>query len=274
MNLAQTLAKSYQWVLLGMFAFLAAFETMAPRRRLALSTARRWFWHFLLYLASSILFPVLFGAGSVALASARTTHSAGLLNRPEIPYALRFTAWILVVDLWNYGQHYLLHGNAWLWRVHLLHHSDRDMDFTNQFRFHPLEGLIARLGSVLAIFVLAPPAAAVAVYEVLAVIVGMLEHANLRLPAAVERLLRWLVITPELHQIHHSLDEREQHRNLGVVFVWWDRLFGTYLDAPAGGIDGLEFGVDEVDARASLDPLHMLAAPFQSARKATDATVV
>lgn len=260
---AQHMASSAKWVLLGLFGLMAAWETLAPRRHLQLSTTRRWIQHFLLYLISAESFRLIFGIGTVALAASVADSPYGLLNRASIPYAARFTLTILIIDLVRYLQHRVLHAVSWLWRLHLLHHSDRDYDFTVEFRFHPLESILTRGSALIAVALLAPPPFAVAASEILALICGMLAHGNVRFPLALERLLRYIVITPELHRIHHSLDELEQRQNVGTVFVWWDRLFGTYREAPTLGQEAMQFGVRQVGASECIRPFHMLGAPFR-----------
>jgi sterol desaturase/sphingolipid hydroxylase (fatty acid hydroxylase superfamily) len=266
-GLALRISQNNTWVLIGLFALLAGLETVAPRRKLLLSTVRRWTLHSLLYLATGLFFRLIFGAGTVALAMVASGNPHTLLARLGMPYALRFAIWIPGIDLLRYAQHRLLHSVSWLWRIHLLHHSDRDFDFTNEFRFHPLEAVLTRAASLAAIVLLGPPPLAVAVDELLGIIFGMLEHANFKFPGTAERILRHVVITPELHRVHHSLDEHEQYRNLGTVFVWWDRIFGTYQEIPARGFDAMEFGVEEVGPAECIHPLHMLAAPFGSSRR-------
>jgi len=266
-DLAVKISKDSQWVLIGVFALMAALETVAPWRKLQLPTVQRWTLHSLLYLFGAVFFPLIFGAGSVAVAIAVAGSPHALLTRREIPYALQFAAWILAVDLLRYGLHRLYHSVSWLWRIHLLHHSDRDFDFTNEFRFHPFEGTLSQAVFLAAIVLLAPPPLAVAVDAVLVIVFGMFEHVNVKLPAAAERILRRAVITPGLHRIHHSMDEREQHQNLGTVFVWWDRLFGTYAETPSRGFEAMEFGVEEVGLAECIRPLHMLVAPFRSFEK-------
>ena len=267
LTLALSVNQSLKWIVISLFALMAVLETVAPRRKLQLPTGRRWFLHCLLYLSTAVSFPLIFGVGSVALAASLEGSPYGILNRQEIPYALRFGVWLLLADLCNYAQHRLFHGVAWLWRLHLVHHSDRDIDFTNQFRFHPLEGVVSRLGGILAILLLAPPPMAVAAYEVLAIAAGLLGHANLRLPAGLERQMRRLLVTPDLHQIHHSRGQSEQGQNLGTLFVCWDRLFGTYLASPAAGMEALEFGVEEVEPADCIRLRHLLCAPFRGLLK-------
>ena len=262
-DLAHRLSINIVWLYLSMVALLCIWETLAPRRQLLLSTPRRWLSHLILYFAAAVPFRLI-GIGPLTLALARRDSSFGLLNRPEVPWLASFFATLLIIDLMRYGVHRLSHSVPWLWRNHLLHHSDRDFDFTNDLRFHPLDAALQFSGSILVVWILAPPPVAVAVSEALAIAGGMVAHANVQLPKTVERYLRWVVITPGLHQIHHSIDEREQGRNLGVSFVWWDRIFGTFAEVPAHGYDALRFGVKEVDAAECTRPLHMILAPFRA----------
>jgi sterol desaturase/sphingolipid hydroxylase (fatty acid hydroxylase superfamily) len=189
-------------------------------------------------------------------------RSPGLLSPPEIPWIAKFLAALLIIDFMRYGVRRLSHSVPWLWRIHVLHHSDHDFDFTNNLRFHPLDAALQFSGSMLVVWILAPPAVAVALTEALAVAVGMFAHANVELPPNFEHWLRWVVITPGVHRIHHSLDEGEQGRNLGVLFIWWNRIFGTFAEAPGRGYAELQFGVREVAAAECIRPRHMILAPF------------
>ncbi len=262
-SLAQKIAADTTWVLVALFAVMAAWETIAPQRPLQLSMARRWVQHFLLYVLTIQVLRLIFGIGSVALAISVRNSPYGLLNRPAIPYAARFAAAVLAMDLLRYLMHRAFHSAGWLWRLHLLHHSDRDYDFTVEFRFHPIESILTAGTNLLVIALLAPPALSVAAYEAVALILGMMAHGNVRLPETAARLLSYVVITPELHQVHHSMDEGDLGRNLGVVFIWWDRLFGTYQAAPVHGVEKLQFGVAGVDADECIRTAHLIAAPFR-----------
>lgn len=260
-ELSQRIASSYVWVFVSLLAVLSFWETFAPRRELRLSTQRRWVSHALLYFAS--LLPVrLLGVAPLLLAFSRSHSRYGILSRSEIPWMVRFAAAFLVIDLLRYWVHRGCHSIPWLWRIHLLHHSDRDFDLSTEFRFHPLEAAIQLTAFLAFIWIFSPPPLAVALAELLAIAVGLTSHANVNLPPRLEAALRWVVVTPGLHQIHHSIEEREQQRNLGVILIWWDRLFGTYCAQPASGYDALEFGIREIDAAKCLTPLHMVNAPF------------
>src|SRR5205085_11083552 len=125
------------------------------------------------------------------------------------------------------------------------HHSDHDFDFTTGVRFHPIESIYTTAGLIAVIFVLGAPPAAVLVSQLLLVAISFFEHANLYLPPAVDRLLRLVVVTPDMHRIHHSQLGTENRSNFGNVVTWWDRLFGTYLNQPSAGHDRLAFGLPE-----------------------------
>jgi sterol desaturase/sphingolipid hydroxylase (fatty acid hydroxylase superfamily) len=161
----------------------------------------------------------------------------------------------------TYAQHYVLHHVPALWRIHRTHHSDHACDFTTAARFHPLESIYTTVMIFGAIAVLGPPPVAVLVSQLLSTAVAFLEHANVRLPSWLDRMLRTLIVTPDMHQIHHS-DEREKtNSNYGTTFPWWDRLFGTYRGQVAGG-DDITYGLAGFKERKHLTIHWMLAQPF------------
>ncbi len=258
---AQRLSANTLWVFAALVAILSIAETVAPWRQLRLSTPRRWFSHLGLYLIGLGLFR-LAHLLPIAMASERQ-GATGLLSRPEIPWIVSFVATLLILDFVRYVNHRAQHAFGWLWRLHLVHHSDHDFDFTNDLRFHPLDTAMQVAAATVVVWFFAPPALAVVVDRLLAMIVGMIAHMNVELPSWLERPLRLVFITPQIHRIHHSIDDPDQGRNLGTVFVCWDRLFGTYLDTPLRGHSEVEFGVREVNAEESLRPGHLLLAPFR-----------
>ena len=169
---------------------------------------------------------------------------------------------ILALDFVRYFVHWTEHHVPLLWRLHQVHHSDPDFDVSTGFRTHPLE-IVYTQGTVLAAAaLLAPPAAAVLVFELLICAESFFGHANARLPAWIEKPLCAVVVTPDMHRIHHSMDAQEQCRNLGDLFPWWDRLLGTYLAHPAAGEDRIQVGLAGVDKAHSVDISFMLAEPF------------
>ena len=233
--------KAMHWVRLGSsaywIAFIAAFlavavwESARPLRPLSAAASRRWGNHAALYAASIIFSGLVLRFSPVFVAFAVRDAHHGLLNRAFIPYWLSFAATLPALDLILYGSHRLYHSVHFLWRIHEVHHSDRDFDVSTAVRFHPIEVFITQGLYLGAIALLAPPAAAVFTSQILVVVENLFVHANKSLPPTVERALRWIVITPDLHRIHHSEGLAEQNLNYGQLFPWWDRLFGTYMSA-------------------------------------------
>src|SRR5581483_9272936 len=176
---------------------------------------------------------------SVAVAGS----SWGLLNRPWIPFWIRAGGAFLLLDLLKYSLHRLQHSVSWLWRIHQVHHSDPDFDVSTGVRAHPLEFLMIQGGTLGLVALLAPPPGAVLAAEVCACFFSFFEHANASLPQGWDKLVRACLVTPDVHRIHHSERDQEQFRNLGEIFTWWDRLFGTYQDQPVAGKDKFTVGL-------------------------------
>jgi len=217
--------------MIGSFLLLGAWEGTQPRRALTHATGRRWGIHGLLLLCASLLNTLLMRTSPLLVAAASDSH--GLL-RP-LPWLLQFAIAILLLDLVHYLSHRLFHWIGPLWRIHEVHHSDPDYDVSTAARFHPFE---VGLGTALylgAVALLGPPVSAVFFAELLTQLLNVFVHANVVVPAPVERLLRYAFITPDLHRIHHSIVLEDQNRNFGQTFLWWDRLFGTYLPRSASG---------------------------------------
>jgi sterol desaturase/sphingolipid hydroxylase (fatty acid hydroxylase superfamily) len=220
-------------LLLVAFAAFALWETFLPRRVLAAPTGRRWLNHAILSMLTNRGVFLTFRVGAVMVAYSVAGSHYGLLNREFLPVWLRYALAILLVDLSRYAHHYLYHAVPLLWRVHRVHHSDPDYDWSRGLRFHPLEVLLSQGSDLLAIALLAPPVLAVLALEALEAALNLFQHANVALPAWIESPLRLFLITPDMHRIHHSDAIAEQNTNYGITFPWWDRLFGTYLQEPA-----------------------------------------
>jgi sterol desaturase/sphingolipid hydroxylase (fatty acid hydroxylase superfamily) len=243
------------------FFAVAIWESGYARRKPSVPEHRRWAIHAILFTLGIALTAMMVRLGAVAMALAVEKSPYGLFNRPELPAAVRWIGAILALDLVRYGEHWCFHRVAWLWRLHEVHHSDADYDVSTAVRFHPLETLLIQSGYLAAIAVLAPPAGAVLAAELIATAVNLWSHANASLAPWVERLARAVVITPDLHRIHHSEEIAEQGRNFGQTLSIWDRMFGTYLKEPAAGVDGLVTGLRGQDGVYGLREL--LAGPFR-----------
>jgi len=246
----------------GLSLLLGIWEGFRPHRVRALSRADRWLTHGFLTSLTDAITILVFRIGGVAVAFAVSGSAYGVLNHASLPFPIEVLVTFLLLDLFQYGNHYLRHSIPLIWRFHQVHHSDGDVDFSTGFRFHPGEVLLTQAGYLLVIAALAPAPLAVLCYELLNIAQALFSHANLRLLPGIERALGLVLVTPEFHRIHHSVDVAEQRCNLGVLFSFWDRLFHTYRASPQAGEDRLQLGVDEVAAAESVRPLTMLALPF------------
>ncbi len=247
----------------GVFGAMALWEVLAPRRPLGVSKPVRWANNLALVFLNSILLRLVFPAAAVGVALYAQSRGLGLLHAAALPPALALVVAVVALDFAIYLQHVLFHAVPALWRLHRVHHADLDIDVTTGARFHPVEILLSMLIKFAVILVLGPPVAGVVAFEVLLNATAMFNHGNVRLPAAVDRVLRWIVVTPDMHRVHHSVEDDETNSNFGFNLPWWDRLFGTYLDQPRAGHLGMEIGI-----RTFRDPRRcawldgMLAIPF------------
>jgi len=228
---------------LGVFGLLALAEGVAPRRPLSMSKTVRWTANLGLVVLNTLILRLLFPLAAVGLAAQASAQGWGLLNRLDWPPGLSFVLAVLALDFAIYLQHVMFHAVPLLWRLHRLHHSDLDYDVTTGARFHPLEIILSMLIKAMVIVALGPSAAAVLVFEVLLNAVAMFNHANLRLPESWDRGLRWWIVTPDMHRVHHSTRGSETNSNFGFNIPWWDRCCGTYCAQPADGHLGMTLGV-------------------------------
>ena len=246
----------------GVIIVVSLLECVVPRRAAADTLRVRWFGNFGMSILNTILvrslFPIL-GVGWALFCAAR---GWGLFNSLSFPRWVVFAATIAVLDLIYYVQHNALHRVPILWKIHRAHHTDNDVDFTTGARFHPFEALFTTSIELAAIAVLGAPPAAVLISALLSTTLTFLEHGNLRLPSALERLLRLALVTPDMHRIHHSEERLETNSNFGTVFPWWDRLFGTYRERSEADVAALSFGLAEFRGRKHQTLPWMLAQPF------------
>ena len=194
---------------------------------------------FLNGLLPRLVFPVL----AVDMAILCRTRGFGLLNSSEVPYWPAVLFSVAALDWIIYMQHVLFHAVPLLWRLHRVHHTDLDYDVTTGTRFHPIEILLSMGIKIGGIALLGPPPAAVVLFEVLLNATAMFNHGNIAIPGKADRLLRWFIVTPDMHRVHHSVMPRETNSNFGFNLPWWDRLFGTYLDQPAAGHRAMQIGL-------------------------------
>jgi sterol desaturase/sphingolipid hydroxylase (fatty acid hydroxylase superfamily) len=187
----------------------------------------------------------------------------GLFNVVAVPAWIAVPLAVILLDLIIYLQHVLFHAVPVLWRLHRMHHADLDFDVTTGVRFHPIEILLSMIIKFGAVAALGTPAVAVLIFEVLLNATSMFSHGNVRIPARLERVLRWLMVTPEMHRVHHSIIPQETNSNFGFNLPWWDRLFGTYRAQPLAGHEDMTIGIEQFRDPAELRFHRMLLQPFR-----------
>ncbi len=223
-----------QWGLLWWYVLVLAFaatalaETFLPFRALTSSTPRRWLNNAILLAVSNVTLIGIYRFSGVALAISIRGESHGLLNRMSMPYWVKFGIGFAALDLVAYFSHRLLHAIALMWRMHRVHHSENDLDLTTGFRFHPLETFFTEGLALVSLALVGMPPAAVGFAALAVIVQDFFTHGNVRIPEGADRILRWLIITPSMHRLHHSDEIAEQNANYGTIFSLWDRFFGTY----------------------------------------------
>jgi sterol desaturase/sphingolipid hydroxylase (fatty acid hydroxylase superfamily) len=228
---------------LGVFAVIALWEIKAPRRMLRVSKLLRWSNNLGLVFLNTLLLRLIFPAAAVGMALLAQERGWGLINY------YGWSGWVVVLisvavlDFFIYLQHVMVHAVPLLWRLHRVHHADLDYDVTTGARFHPIEILLSMLIKFGVIMLLGPPAVAVILFEVILNATAMFNHGNIRLPLSLDRYLRWILVTPDMHRVHHSVEDDEANSNFGFNLPWWDRIFGTYRDQPRGGHLGMTIGI-------------------------------
>ena len=248
----------------GVFLLAALWEALAPRRLRRFSRAQRWPHNLGLTALNALLVRLLAPGAAIAMALAAETGCWGLLNLLPLPAWSRVVLALMLLDLAIYLQHRLFHAVPFLWRLHRVHHADPDYDLTTALRFHPLEIGLSLAVKCAAIVAIGAPALAVLVFEIVLNAAAMFNHANGRLPLAIDRRLRWLVVTPDMHRVHHSVIPRETNSNFGFNLPWWDRLFGTYQAQPAAGHTAMRIGIAGLQGAAELTLARLLAQPLRT----------
>ena len=250
-------------IFFAIFFAMLLWELRAPRRVLSQPRVRRWGSNLGLFLLNSAVLRLLFPAAAVGLALAAEAKDIGLFNILDWPFWLEVSLAVILLDLAIYLQHRLMHYLPVLWRLHRVHHADLDFDLTTGSRFHTLEILLSMLIKWLVILVLGPAALAVLIFEAVLNGMSIFNHANVGLPSVVEKRVRCLLVTPDMHRVHHSVLRRETDSNFGFNLSLWDRLFKTYVDQPQQGHLGMTIGIPDFRDPAQVDRLPgMLALPF------------
>jgi sterol desaturase/sphingolipid hydroxylase (fatty acid hydroxylase superfamily) len=266
-RLPQALLAHEPFIRLGAFAsilaLMAVWEVFAPGRHQEIGRGRRWPSNLGLVLVDTLFVRLVFPTTAVGMALIAEARGWGLLNTTGLPAPLATIAAMILLDLVIYLQHVLFHAVPALWRLHRMHHADLEFDVSTGVRFHPIEILLSMLIKLGVVAALGTPAAGVLVFEILLNATSMFNHGNVRLPARLDRVLRWIVVTPDMHRVHHSVVPRETNSNFGFNLPWWDRLFGTYRAQPEAGHDGMTLGIAQFRDAKELRLDRMLLQPFR-----------
>lgn len=232
-------------VFLGLFALLALLEFLAPRRELQHVKAKRWFTNWIIVFIDSAVLRLLFIGAAVGAAEWASINNYGLFNAIETPLWLAVLLSFIILDFAIWFSHWASHKVPLLWAVHRMHHSDVDIDVSTAIRFHPIEIVLSMVWKIAIVVALGAPAIAVLIFEIVLNGAAMFNHSNLKIPVSVDRYLRWLIVTPDMHRVHHSAMHQETDSNYGFNLAIWDRLFNTYTDQPEKGHAGMTIGLDE-----------------------------
>ncbi|MBA2114173.1 sterol desaturase family protein [Bremerella alba] len=257
---------------LSVLIAMAAWELFAPRRALKVAKTSRWFSNLALIVINTIAARIVLPITAVAAALFAESREWGVLYLIDWPLWVEIFLAVLVFDLAIYLQHVMFHAVPLFWRLHKVHHADLDFDVTTGLRFHTLEILLSALIKLAVVVVLGPPAIAVVVFEVLLNATSMFNHSNVSLPVWLDRIVRCVVVTPDMHRVHHSVIRRETNSNFGFNLPWWDFLLGTYRDQPELGHDKMDIGLNEYRDQSQVEQLPgMLLLPFH---KTPDSTAI
>ena len=232
-------------VFAGLFIIMATLEVLAPRRKLTAPKSRRWFTNWTIVLIDSLLVRLIFKTAAVGGAIWAAEEGIGLFNTIEAPYWLAFAVSFLALDFAIWLSHLAAHKIPIFWKVHRMHHSDVDIDVSTAIRFHPIEIVLSMVWKYAWVLALGAPAAAVLVFEIVLNGGAMFNHSNTKLPLWLDRWMRLVIVTPDMHRVHHSIHRHEHDSNYGFNLSIWDRIFRTYVAQPEAGHEGMTIGLKQ-----------------------------
>lgn len=246
--MAETVLGAEPVVRLGFFVSILAvvgiWEALAPRRKRSLTRLKRWPSNLAIAVLNTIVLRIVFPTAAIGVALLGEARGWGLLNVFAVPEWIAVLIAVVLLDFAIYLQHVLFHAVPSLWRLHRMHHADLDFDVTTGVRFHSIEVVLSMVIKLTVVAALGTPALAVLIFEVLLNATSLFNHGNVRIPLPLDRVLRWLVVTPDMHRVHHSWYPDETNSNFGFNLPWWDRLLGTYKDQPRDGHEGMTIGIN------------------------------
>jgi sterol desaturase/sphingolipid hydroxylase (fatty acid hydroxylase superfamily) len=252
---------------LGIFCIMIAWEHVRPRRKQQIGRRKRWPVNLGLAAFNTAMMRLTVGSVAYLSAVAAVEHSYGLLNQLAAPEWLSIIVTLLVLDVAIYGQHIVMHKWPVLWRLHQIHHTDLEFDATTAVRFHPLEIVLSMAYKVLCIYLLGAHPEAVIAFEIILNGAATFNHSNIYIPETLDKKLRWLIITPDMHRIHHSAIPSETDSNYGFSISCWDRLCKTYTVKPKLPQTTMEIGLSPFREAAELGFAHLLLLPFKKLRR-------
>jgi len=247
------------------FAAIAVAEGARPRRKRSFSRRARWPANLAIAAINDIAVRILVPITAIAAALAAERRASGLLNRIPLPGAIGLVIAVIILDLAIYLQHRVFHAVPLLWRIHRMHHADLDFDLTTGLRFHPLEIVISMLVKIGVVLAIGASAMAVVAFEVLLNATSIFNHGNVGISEATDRWLRWILVTPDMHRVHHSIVRAETNSNFGFNLPWWDHLMRTYRAQPAAGHLAMTIGIDQFRSSEELKLMPLLSQPFRGA---------
>jgi sterol desaturase/sphingolipid hydroxylase (fatty acid hydroxylase superfamily) len=247
----------------AIFAGMALWEVWQPRRSPSAGRRIRWPGNLGILLVDIVVVRILVPTAAVGAALFAAGHGFGLLRFAELRLSVASLLGFLALDLAIYAQHIIFHKVPLLWRLHRMHHADLDVDVTTGLRFHPIEILISLAIKIAVVLALGIPAVAVLAFEVVLNAASMFNHANVALPVWLDRALRLVLVTPDMHRVHHSAVRRETDSNFGFSVSWWDRLFRTYRAQPEAGHTGMTIGLPNFRKPRELRLDRLLTQPFR-----------
>jgi sterol desaturase/sphingolipid hydroxylase (fatty acid hydroxylase superfamily) len=253
----------------AIFAAMAVWEIVAPRRPLAAGRLRRWPGNIGIVVIDALVVRLLVPTAVLGAALYAAGHGIGLFHTLNLRLSIAAVLGFLILDLAIYAQHVVFHRVPWLWRLHRMHHADLDIDVSTGLRFHPVEILISIAIKIAVVMAFGIPPVAVILFEVVLNATSQFNHSNVRMPSWLDRMLRLIVVTPDMHRVHHSVDRAETDSNFGFNLPWWDQLFGTYRPQPAKGHDSMTIGLPAFRNPRELRLDRMLTQPFRD-DKGTD----
>lgn len=251
-------------VFIGLLVLLALAEFISPLAKRQMSRPFQWFTNISIVIVDTLTLRILFPLLAVGIAQYANENGIGLFNLISLNIWVVFVLSLLMLDLLIYGQHVMMHKFPLLWQLHRMHHSELGLDVTSAVRFHPIEIIISMLIKMAFVFIMGIPAAAVIVFEILLNGLALFNHSNIKLPAVMERMLRTLIITPEIHWIHHSEKPFETHSNFGFNLVIWDKFFKTYVDKPTSDYSVMQQGLPEFGFKNPLSIIELMMSPFKN----------